>query len=377
MIKVLHILDSLNRGGAETMMLDVCRNARANGLDLTFVATGGGDLENEFRDSGVEFIRLKRKLPVDLALALELRRIIAEHGIRVVHSHQPVEALHLYLATRGSDTKKALTLHGVYPGTKNELALRFVLPRIDAKIAVSQNLLQELQANKTIAGENCFLINNGVDPARLQSAGRKLRTELGLQDDALLLGMVGNFQPVALKDQLTVCRALPDIFARVPQAQFIFAGARSAAAPELFDECVELCRREGIDHRVHFLGKRTDIADVLSSLDVFVLSSLREGSPISVIEAMMAGVPTVLSDIPALREVSNEGEQAVLFRTGDRDDLAAKLAALVNDSEERQRLASNARQWARESFGIDRHIADLVRLYDSLVSSDALPLANV
>lgn len=54
LIKALHILDSLNRGGAETMMLDVCRNAKARGLDLTFVATGGGDLENDFRDSGVQ-----------------------------------------------------------------------------------------------------------------------------------------------------------------------------------------------------------------------------------------------------------------------------------------------------------------------------------
>ena len=357
-------------------MLDVCRNARANGLDLTFVATGGGDLENEFRDSGVDFIRLKRKLPVDLATALELRRIITERGIQVMHSHQPVEALHLYLATRGSSTKKALTLHGVYPGTKNELALRFVLPRMDARIAVSRNLLQELKGNQTLAGANCFLINNGVDPARLQSSGRKLRGELGLTDDELLLGMVGNFQPVAQKDQLTVCRALPAIFNRFPRAHFAFAGARSAAAPDLFDKCVELCRQQGIGDRVHFVGKRTDVADVLASLDIFVLSSLREGSPISVIEAMMAGVPTVLSDIPALREISNEGEHAALFRTGDADDLAAKLIALVTDEGERQRFAPGARQWVLEHFGIDRHIADLVRLYDSLVSSDALPLAN-
>src|SRR5688572_10555547 len=350
------------------MMLDVCRNARANGLDLTFVATGGGDLENEFRESGAEFIRLNRRLPVDLALALELRRIITERGIQVVHSHQPVEALHLYLATRGSSTKKALTLHGVYPGTKNELALKFVLPRMDARIAVSQHLLQQLNENQSLAGANCILINNGVDPARLRTSGRKLRAELDLADDGLLLGMVGNFQPVAQKDQLTVCRALPQIFACVPRAQFVFAGARSEAAPELFDECVELCRKEGVDDRVHFLGKRSDIADVLSSLDVFVLSSLREGSPISVIEAMMVGVPAVLSDIPALREVSQDGEYGVLFRTGDADDLAAKLLDIINQPGERERLASSGTQWALEQYAIDRHIANLTGLYQSLIS---------
>jgi glycosyltransferase involved in cell wall biosynthesis len=374
LIKALHILDSLNRGGAETMMLDVCRNAKASGLDLTFVATGGGDLENDFRQSGVEFIQLKRKLPVDLSLASQLRQIIKDRDIPVVHSHQPVEALHLYLATRGHQTRRVMTLHGIYPGTKNELALKFVLPRTHAKIVVSKNLRSQFTENGICgpAGD-CSVVRNGIDPARLQSAGRKLRAELAVAEDELLLGMVGNFQPVAQKDQLTICQALPALFTQVPRARFVFVGARSAAAPQLFDDCVSFCREQGIADRVQFLGKRADIPDVLNSLDVFVLSSLREGSPISVVEAMMMGVPAVLSDIPALREISDEGEYAVLFETGDADDLAAKLVALVKDAGERTRLTSTARQWAQEQFGIDRHIASLMRLYSSLVKSEARP----
>ena len=67
-MNVLHFLDSLNRGGAETLVLDVCRNAERCGLNLTFVASGGGDLEKDFENSGVEYIRLQRRLPVDLNL---------------------------------------------------------------------------------------------------------------------------------------------------------------------------------------------------------------------------------------------------------------------------------------------------------------------
>ena len=352
------------------MMLDVCRNAKAGGLDLIFVATGGGDLENDFRGSGVEFIQLKRKLPVDLSLASELRRIISQRGVSVVHSHQPVEALHLYLATRGSDTRRVLTLHGIYPGTKNELALKFVLPRTHAKVIVSQTLLQQLEESDICgANDKCFVIPNGVDPARLQASGPGLRRELKLAEDEVLLGMVGNFQAVAEKDQLTVCHALPVLFAKIPRARFVFIGGRSDAAPHLFDDCVEFCRAANIQDRVHFLGRRSDIADVLRSLDVFVLSTRREGSPISVIEAMMAGVPAVLSDIPALREVSNNGEQAVLFETGNAEDLAAKLIDLLNQPGECDRLASTARQWALGRFGIGQHIANLNRLYSSLVES--------
>ncbi|MDX6614446.1 MAG: hypothetical protein QOD75_3632 [Blastocatellia bacterium] len=374
MIKALHILDSLNRGGAETMMLDVCRNAKACGLDLTFVATGGGDLESEFRQSGVEFLRLNRSLPVDLSLASQLRQIINERDIRVVHSHQPVEALHLYLATRGSQTRRVLTLHGIYPGTKNELALRFVLPRTHAKIVVSERLRDQFKTSGVCgAGGDCTVVQNGVDPERLKSSRRNLRTELAIAEDELLLGMVGNFQAVAQKDQLTVCKALPALFAAVPRARFAFAGARSETAPHLFDDCVNLCREQGIVARVHFLGQRADIPDVLNSLDVFVLSSLREGAPISVVEAMMVGVPCVLSDIPALREISNEGEYAALFQTGDAADLGEKFIGLANDSGERARLSSTAREWAYAQFGIEPHIANLIRLYGSLLESEARP----
>jgi glycosyltransferase involved in cell wall biosynthesis len=368
MPKVLHILDSLNRGGAEIMALDLCCNARANGLDLTFVATGGGDLEAEFSNSTAEFIRLHRRLPVDLGLASQLRRIIRARNIEVVHSHQPVEALHVYLATRGSEVKRVLTLHGVYAGTKNALALRFVLPRMHALVLLGKDLASWLAEQQGVAvGTGFIVINNGVDPRRLPATGRKLRTELGLAADALLCGMVANFYPDRRKDQLTVCKALPQLFERDPRARFVFVGG-SSSAPDLLDECARFCKQQNISDRVHFLGQRSDIPDVLNSLDLFVLSSRWEGSPISAIEAMMLSVPTVLSDIAPLKEVSGDGEFAVLFRTGDADDLASKLIQLAGDGEHRARLAVSAKHWAIQQYGIETHIANLLKLYEHLVS---------
>jgi glycosyltransferase involved in cell wall biosynthesis len=368
-MKVLHTLDSLNRGGAEMMTLDVCRNARANGLDLTFLATGGGDLEADFRNSGVEFIRLERKRPIDLALVAQIRQIIKARNIQVVHSHQPVEALHLYFATRDSNIKRVMTLHGVSPGAKNELALRFVLPRTDGCVVISNDLHNAVAHRRRLDKKKRFLvISNGVDPKRLELSDRNLRDELGITSDSFLIGMVANFSPVARKDQMTVCQALPRIFKALPRAHFVFVGSRSPAAPQLFDGCVQFCRREGISERTHFLGKRSDVTNVLRALDVFVLSSEREGSPISVIEAMMMGLPTVLSDIAALREVSNDAACAELFRTGDREDLATKLISLAEKTEYRARLGAQAKQWATENFSIGNHIANLKRFYGSVTS---------
>jgi len=369
-MKVLHTLDSLNRGGAEMMALDVCRNARANGLDLTFLATGGGDLEADFRNSGVDFIRLERKRPIDLELAAQIRQIIRARSIQVVHSHQPVEALHLYFATRGSNTKRVMTLHGASPGAKNELALRFVLPRTHGCVVISNDLHNAVANKHRLYKKKRFLvISNGVDPKRLELSDRNLRDDLGISSDSFLIGMVANFSPVARKDQMTVCQALPRIFKALPRAHFVFVGSRSPTAPHFFDDCVRFCRREGISERTHFLGKRSDIANVLRALDVFVLSSEREGSPISVIEAMMMGIPTVLSDIAALREVSNDAACAELFRTGDSEDLANKLITLAEKAEYRARLGAQAKQWATENFSIGNHITNLIRFYGCVTSS--------
>jgi L-malate glycosyltransferase len=350
------------------MTLDVCRNARVNGLDLTFLATGGGDLEQEFRRSDFDFVRLDRKLPVDPRLASQIRAVVQEREIQVVHSHQPVEALHMYLATRDSGVKRVMTMHGHLSGVKNELAFRYVASRTDGFVAISNEL--QFWLKRSVAPEtngNVPLIKNGVDPARLQANEGKLRDELNLPAETQLIGMVANFRPGLEKDHLTVCKALPAVFAAFPAAHLLFVGGRSHEAPHIFDKCVDYCRNIKISERVHFLGKRPDSGKILASLDVFVLSSRREGSPISVIEAMMAGVPAILSDIGPLREISDNAKCALLFQAGDAEDLSTKLIQLLGDSERRKDFAEKARQWAMENFTIKQHVLKLTEYYGSLL----------
>lgn len=362
------MLDSLNRGGAEALALDLCRNAGRAGLELTFVATGGGDLEEEFRRSGVDFVRLRRELPVDLSLAARLGELIAGRGVRVVHCHQAVEALHALLATRGTGVRRVLSFHLCEADAKNRLALKFLAPRMDACVAVSRDLLDRLGREAGLdTSRNFNVVYNGVDARRLagrEGDGRRLRDELGLGPEDLLLGMVGNFYADGRKDHLTAARALPRLFAEVPGASFAFVGAPSDR--RAYDECVAVCREAGIDGRVHFLGQRDDVPAVLSALDLFVLSSRRDTFGVAAVEAMLAGVPAVLSDINPLREVSLDGEYAALFRMGDHEDLARVLVALARDEGERARLAARAREWAAQEFSIEAHAAALKRLYQQM-----------
>jgi len=366
------LLDTLGRGGAEMIALDVCRNAARLGLELTFVTTQGGAMEEDFSSSGAEFIRLNRRAPVDPGVVFGLRRIIKERGIQIVHGYQPVEGLHLYLATLamgGLPVKRVLSFQGgMRPSWKNLQTARFLIPRMDANIAVSRGILNyHRDMDKFDTAKNFHVIYNGTDPQRIKPTGKSLKKELGLSEDARLIGMVGNFYRDPRKDQLTVCRALPEVFRELENVHCVFAGAVEPGAESKFQACVDFCREQGIAGRVHFLGARSDIPDVLAALDIFVFSSLHEGLPLAVTEAMLAGVPLIVSDLEPLLEVSDNGNAAEVFPVGNAAALSEKILKLLKNERLREGMRKGALEFAQENFSIDAHLRELKKLYSSMI----------
>jgi glycosyltransferase involved in cell wall biosynthesis len=368
MVKVLHILDSLARGGAEMQALDVCRNARENGLDLTFAATGGGALEADFQNSGAEFIRLNRRLPIDLAVIWQLREIIKRRGIQIVQGYQPVEGLHLYLATIGLPVKRVLSFQGFIYDAKNRRTAKFLIPRMNANIVVSRGLQNWLEEKDGLdVRRNFHVVYNGADRNRIASNRKILHEELKLKKNDLLFGMIANFYRDPRKDQMTVCRALPEVFARIENAHCVFVGKTEAGAEDKYNQCVQFCDENKIADRVHFLGGRNDIPEVLASLDLFVFSSLQEGLPVAVSEAMLARAPMVVSDIEPLMEASGNGQYAEVFQTQNASELAEKIVKLLKDRNLREDLANRAFDFATENFSIEAHLQELKKLYDSIL----------
>ncbi len=367
-MKVLHILDSLNRGGVEMLTLDVCRNAKQNGLDLTFAATGGGTLETDFGSSGVELYRFQRRLPIDPFIVKKLRDLILKMEIDVVHTHQAVAGIHAYLATRGTGVRNVLTFHGFYSGMKERSTMNFLIPRMSANIVCSNGLLEWLVESEKVDPKFFKIIYNGVDAQRLNYGSDSLRQELDLPDDALLFGMVAHFYSAQRKDQITLCRAFAKIAGALPTAHLILVGGTEPGGEKKYEKCLTICREAGLLDRVHFLGRRDDVAKIVNALDIYVFSSLHEGLPIALIEAMLAKKPCVLSDIAPYVEVSNGGEYAELFETQNANELAEKLKDLGTDQGRRDELASRAYDFARKTFNIESHIRNLKTLYSSITS---------
>ncbi len=368
-MRVLHFLDTLSRGGAEMQALDVCRNAHRFGIQITVASAGGGSLQEAFVESGVDFFRFDRRFPVDLYLASQLRKLIKEREVQIVHGYQPVDGLHIYLATRGlRHVKRVLSFQGFVPDKRNRITAKFLIPRMDVNIVVSRGLQKWLRTHDRIdTSKNFTVIFNGADPARLKPTGRSIRSELGLAEGDLLMGMIGNFYRDPRKDQMTVCRALPKVFKEFPQAHILFAGRIEDGAEDKFADCVNFTIEHGLTDRVHFVGGRSDVPDILAELDIFIFSTLQEGLPVAVSEAMLAGVPMIVTDIEPLMEATNNGEFAEIFPTRDESALADRMRNLLSDRSRRQGLAERAKVFAEQNFSIDSHLRDLTDLYQTLL----------
>lgn len=369
-MRIIQTLDTLGRGGAEIQVLDICRNAASHGLDIIFVCFGDGPLKDEFQKLDIPFIHIQRSLPIDLTLINKLRNIIKSNKVDIVHSYQPVEGIHAYLATLGSNVKRVLSFQGFIQDEKNRLAAKFLIPRVHANIVASNGLKQWLKNSAGLDVETNFhLVYNGADPKRIITKNPSLRKELNVDDKEMLIGMIGNFYSDPRKDQMTICKSLPRILSEIPKVRCVFVGRVEKGAERKFNECIEFCNSKGILDKVHFLGPRNDIPEVLASLDLFVFSSLHEGLPLAVSEAMLAGIPTILSDIPPLLEMSENGRYAAIFQTQNENDLAEKIIELLKNKERRILLSNEARKFALQNFSICAHLEKLKLLYSQILSS--------
>ncbi len=365
-LRVLYLLDSLNRGGVETLVLSTCRRAVDVGISACLAGFGDGAAAAEFHALPRAFFR-RRRAPFDPFLADWLRELIRAEGITLIHANQAVEALHAWWALRGLPVKLVLTLHNLEYDAKNLRALNFLLPRLDAVSVVSQAAYHWHLAQgrlRLAQARHVAVVHNGVpDPYGKHVTPLTTSPHDGLPL-GLTLGMIANFTSV--KDHATLCRALPEVFARHPTARCLLVGAAQDTRREAAARA--LCAHAGILDRVDFCGSRP-AAEALPQLDVFILSSCSDTFGLALVEAMLAGLPCVASDIPALREVTADGTAAALFRAGDAADCARVLNHVLDDADYRRALAARGQAHARRHYSFEAYLARLRDFYDVVLAS--------
>lgn len=375
-MKIAYLLGSLNRGGTETLLLDVFRNASKNNLDAIGIYRKTGVYEKEFTASGVSMYNL----PVGrnpISYLLKLRKLLITTNITVAHAQQPIDALYARLACIGTGVKVVLTFHG-YDFTDKSFA-RWVLKSIIGctarNIYVSDTQRKYYQEKYKLKPAKQAVVYNGISFDKLDTHQMtqshqmisNLRSELKLSPDTLLMGSVGNFN--AVRDQFTICKFLKLLNDNGIDFHFVFAGKRIESMPELYDCCVNFCRDNGLEKKVFFLGVRNDVPVILSQLDAFVYSTNHDTFGIAVVEAMAVGIPVFVNDWGVMTEITTGGKYATLYKTKDEQDLLREFMLFLQNREQYRQQAGRAADYVRSKFTIEKHIANLKIVYSDVVNS--------
>jgi glycosyltransferase involved in cell wall biosynthesis len=298
--KVLHVIGGMNRGGAETFLMNVLRNINRNKFEFIFLCYGDKkfDYEDEIAQLGGRIVRVPDVKNVGIRAHMRhLKRVMVENGIDVVHSHTYYNSLFsLNVAALSRIRLRIAHSHNTQSEPNPSLAKRVYF--FVSKIGI------EVFANKFVAcgndaGHALYMpwrkfqvINNGInikDFVYDQDNRNSIRTELGIDKDATVLMHAGRFAEVKNHDFLI------DTFAEYqkldPNSRLILVGDGP-----LREKTENKVKRLNLSNSVKFLGLRSDINRIYSAADVFVFPSLFEGLPVVLVEAQANGIKCIISD---------------------------------------------------------------------------------
>ena len=357
-LRIALMLECDGPGGAELMMLDLATELRSRGHAVLPIglANGTGWLGARFEAADFTQASFELRRPIDFAAVRQLTSLLTDFGANVVHSHEFTMAVYGAAAARRANARHVITMHGglYYAGAlRRRLAMRWAARRSDALVGVSVATATELQRTLGVTPPRLQIVPNGI-PLRTGARDR-VRIELSIAPAELLIVAVGNLYPVkghaVLLDALATLRDHRGWSLAIAGRGEEEAALRARAAAA------------GIAERVHILGFRNDIPDILAAGDIFAMPSLSEGLPLALVEAMSFGLPIVVSRVGGIPEVVTDNVHALLVPPSDVGALAAALRALIGDPARRSRLGDSARTRARRDYAIATMADRYERLY--------------
>ena len=353
-------------GGAEEMVLNLVRHLPSRFEPMVACIHDAGPIGEEIRRTGVPFkvLGLTPGLarPVDV---LRLRDALLAMSPAIVHTFLLTGSLYGRFAAMMSGVPIVIgTEVNVYEHKRPMHAHmeRWLMRGTDAVIASAESVKDYYVAQVSADPAKVEVIYNAVDWAQLQTTMRRdeFRASVNVPLDAPVAGIIARLTEQKAHRVLFDAMARPELSA----LHLIVVGDG-----ELRDELRSRVESLGLAGRVHFLGARRDLGNVLSAIDMFAMPSYWEGLPLSMVLAMGAGLPVVASKVAGIPEVVRDRVSGMLVDPGNSDQLSRALASLVEDAALRARLGDEARKFVMPRFGVDGYVNAIVSLYDRLLVS--------
>jgi glycosyltransferase involved in cell wall biosynthesis len=375
------VLPDLERGGGQVVVLQLAAHRDASRFDVHVARLQGPDrVAPAFRALGVEPILLDHGDDGLAAAAFELGRHVRHRDIDIIHVHSDQDRKVGQLAAVLTGRPVVGHLHSPWPHLDAMAPSRpGVLPaelselKAVGRRAVERRVVQHyIAAGAEVAAFHVGLVDapiaivdNGIDVDRFTpmpaARRRSVRQQLGIGPEQPMLACVGRLAVGKGQDELI------SIVADLPGVHLVLVGDG-----DRWRIVEQLARWLDVDDRVHFTGDRADVADLVGAADLFVLASISEGLPLSVLEAMASAVPVVAYDLPGLRQVVHDGVDGVLVPMGHRSAFVEQVRALLDHPSRRAAMAVAARATVVARFDARGMARATEAVYDVVLGNDPL-----
>lgn len=361
--RVCHLItDSVIIGGAETFLINLTAQL-ADQYDQTVIClTGNGALLDRLRQIGIEAVSVGMAGKGDLAALWRLVALVRRFRPEVLHTHLFHASLlgsiigRLLRIPVVLSTEHTAGLHG-YRGSMARIRTGLS----DKVVAVSW-AVREALVRVGVRPSKIEVIVNGLPLDQFQKQGERerVRSELGIPPGAVVIGKVAGFRPVKGHEDLV--RAFSQVAGEFPCSLLLLVGDGVRRRP-----VEQLVRELGLSGRVIFAGFRQDVPVLLSAMDVLALASLWEGMPLSVLEAMAAGLAVVATRTGGIPEVVVEGETGLLVPPGDPAALAGALREVLRHPDRTQQMGEAGRRRMDGAYDIRRTAQAYHQVYQALL----------
>ncbi|AGA26786.1 glycosyltransferase [Singulisphaera acidiphila] len=370
---VCQVLFTLMHGGAEVLAMRIARRLSGQ-FRMTFACLEGlGPLGEQLRSDGFDVQVFARRPGIDWRCASRLADLFHREHVDVVHAHQYGPFFYSALARHfGAHMPIVLTEHGrAFPDNTSRthhFANRLLLRRRDRVAGVGCEVRRGLIDKEGFSAGRVQVIYNGIDlsPYAGEAPDREVvRREIGVAPGDLLVAHVARLE--AIKDHGTAIRTLEQLIRIQGNARLVIVGDGPEAG-----RIEAMIRDRGLEAHVRMLGHRLDVPKLLRAADLALLTSVSEGIPLSLIEAMAAGLPVVSTRVGGVPEVVEEGRTGFLAPAGDSVTLAGHLALLAGDRDLRTRLGRAGRERVWAMFSEDQMVASYIQIYREVAGQRAV-----
>jgi glycosyltransferase involved in cell wall biosynthesis len=370
-VKILEAIRQGKIGGGESHVLNLVKNMDRKRFEPIVLSFTAGPMVDELILSGIQVKVIETERPFDVAVWKKVKTFMVEEGIDIIHAHGTRAMSNVFFPARQLHLPLIYTVHGwsfhpdqIYPVRQSrQIAERILTKRADQTICVSRN--NQIEGVVKLNLKNSLVIHNAIDLHKFNPAitNDNLRKELHINKNHTVIGYI--VRMTSQKDPFTMLKAFQSVLKEHQDVTLLMVGDG-----ELKEKSMRFARELNIQQHVIFEPFRTDIPEVLQTIDIYCLPSLWEGYPIGILEAMAMKKCVVASPVGGTKELVMDGSTGLLVEPHEPEKLAEALRLLIENINLRSDLATNGHSFAQNNFSIQTLVQKVEKEYTKLVNNN-------